>query len=101
MGSSWSCWVGCIERSGRVSAADFSSVGSRSIYVSDVCVEHVSQDVLGVLKSLDHFEVCRLHCTVERIRRPFSLFVDISNDFGLRTKHDFCVVLEVHLHDLV
>lgn len=34
------------------------------VQISSIGIEHVSQDVLGVLESLNHFEVGRLHRTV-------------------------------------
>ena len=66
-----------------------------------VCVEHVRQNVLGVLESLHHLQVGRLHCTRQRISAPLSFLVDICDNLGLRGEHDLCVVLEVDLDHFI
>jgi hypothetical protein len=43
----------------------------------------VREDVLGILKSLDHFKICGFHCAVQRIRTPLTLFVDVSDNLSL------------------
>lgn len=61
----------------------------------------MGQYVLGILETLDHFKVGGLHGTVQGIGASLALFVYVGHHFGLRAEHDFCVVLEVDLHDLV
>lgn len=82
------CWINCVGSGG---------LASRSC----VSVEHVSKDVLGVLETLDHLEVGRLHGAVKGIGATLALFVDVGDHLGLATEHDLGVVLEVDLHHLV
>ena len=44
-----------------------------------VVVEHVSQDVLGVLQSLSHLSIVALQGMIERERLSFSLLVHVSD----------------------
>lgn len=71
------------------------------VQVGRIGVEHVRQDVLGVLEALDHLEVGGLHGAVQRVRATLALLVHVGHDLRLRTQHDLGVVLEVHLYHLV
>lgn len=66
-----------------------------------ILIEHVSQDVLGVLEALDHLQVGALHGCVERVGVALTTLVDVGDDLGLTAQHDFSVILEVDLHHLV
>ena len=72
-----------------------------SIQVACILIQHVRQNVLRVLQTLHHFQVGRLHRRVERISAPLATFVDVGDHLGLRTQHDFGVILEVHLDHFV
>lgn len=72
-----------------------------SVQVAGVLVQHMSQDVLGVLQTLDHFKVGRLHGRVQGVGASLSTLVDIGDNLGLGAEHDLCVILEVDLHHLV
>lgn len=61
----------------------------------------MSQDVLGILKPLSHLCIVTFQGMVERERLSLALLVDIGHLSILRVKQDLCVILEVHLHDLV
>lgn len=66
-----------------------------------VGVEHVGEDIFGVLEPLYHFEVGGLHGAAEGVGAPFALFVHVGDHFGLGTQHDLCVILEINLDHLV
>lgn len=66
-----------------------------------ILVEHVGEDILGVLQAFDHLQVGALHGCVERIRIALPTLVDVGDYLGLAAQHDFSVVLEVDLHHLV
>ena len=72
-----------------------------SVQVAGVLVQHMSQDVLGVLQTLDHFKVGRLHGRVQGVGASLSTLVNIGDNLGLGAEHDLRVVLEVDLHDLI
>lgn len=73
----------------------------RLVQVGRIGVEHVRQDILGVLEALDHLEVGGLHGTVQWVSATLALLVHVGHDLRLRAQHDLGVVLEVHLHHLV
>ena len=54
-----------------------------SVEVASVLVEHVREDVLSVLKSLDHLQVSRLHGRVERVGASLTTLVNIGHNLGL------------------
>jgi hypothetical protein len=85
------------------SQVDSASVGacSHSSRLVVIVVQHVSQDVLGILQSLGHFGVVALESMVQGQSLSFTLLVDVGHQSALRIQQDLCVVLEVHLHDLV
>jgi len=68
---------------------------------STILVQHVSQDVLGVLKTLHHLEVGGVHRATQRVGSAFTALVHVGDDLCLAREHDLRVVLEVDLHDLV
>lgn len=66
-----------------------------------ILIKHVSEDILGVLQTLHHFQIGALHGCVERVGVALTTFVDVGDHLGFAAQHDFCVVLEVNLHHLV
>lgn len=66
-----------------------------------VVIEHVSQDIFGVLQSLGHLCVVRIESLIKWHRRSVTLLVDIGYVSILRVEQDLSVILEVNLHDLV
>ena len=66
-----------------------------------VVVEHVCQDVLGVLEPLRHLCIVAVKCLVQWHSRSFSLLVDICDVSVLWVKKDFGVILEVYLNNFV
>ena len=63
-----------------------------------VVVEHVRQDVLGVLESLGHLCVVAFQGYVQRQSLPFALLIDICDQPVLRVEQYLRVILETHLH---
>jgi hypothetical protein len=61
----------------------------------------MGQDILSILKPLDHFKVRGFHGAAQGIRLLLATFVDVNDEFCLRTEHYFGVILEIHLNDLV
>ena len=98
-------WLTVEVRLGNAQAISSGTVGCRlhllPVQIASVLVEHVSQNVLGVLQSLDHLKICWLHSWVQWVCAPLASFVHIGDDFGLWTEHDLSVILEVHLDHLV
>ena len=66
-----------------------------------IVAEHVSKDVLGVLKSLGHFCIVRFECLIQRQVNSLTFLVHIGHNSALRVQKDLGLVLEVHLNDLV
>ena len=66
-----------------------------------IVIEHVGQDVFGVLESLGHLCVVGLECMVQRQRLSLALLIHVSHQSALRVKQNLCMVLEVYLHYLV
>ena len=66
-----------------------------------IIIEHVGQDVLGVLEALRHLCVVAVQGLVERHSRSLALLVDIGHVSVLGVEKDLSVVLEVDLHYLV
>ena len=66
-----------------------------------VIIEHMREDVLGILESLGHLRIVAVEGLVEGHRRPLPLFVNVGHESILGVQQDLCVVLEVNLDDLV
>ncbi len=71
------------------------------IIAVSILIEHVSQDVLGVFKTFDHFEIGTVHCTSKRISSSLSPFINIGNNFSFRAQHDLSVVLKINLDNFI
>lgn len=59
------------------------------------------QNIFGVLKSLGHFSIVRFECVTQRKCLSLTFLVDVSYKAAFRVKKDFCMVLEIYLHDLI
>ena len=66
-----------------------------------IVIEHVCQDILGVLQPLCHLGVVAVESLVQGHRRSVSLFVNIGYISILGIQQDFRVILEVDLHNFV
>ena len=66
-----------------------------------IIIEHVGQDIFGVLQSLCHFGVVAIQSLIQRHRRSFSLLVHVGHVPVFRVQQDFSVVLEINLNDLI
>ena len=66
-----------------------------------IVIEHVRQDILGVLQPLRHLSIVAIESLIQWHRRSVSLFVNIGYISILRVKQDLRMVLEVNLHNLV
>ena len=66
-----------------------------------IVVEHVREDILGILQPLGHLGIGRLQGLVQGQRAPLSAFIHIGDLPAIRVEQDLGVVLEVDLHDLV
>lgn len=73
---------------------------SRS-HASEISRKHVCEDIFGLLESLGHLHVVGLQRTRERVGGAQPLLVHLGDHPGLAGENDLCLVLEVHLHDLV
>ena len=51
------------------------------VCTSIILIQHVCQNILGVLQSLHHFKISAIHGRPERISSSFTTFVDIGHDF--------------------
>jgi hypothetical protein len=68
---------------------------------SSISLKHVGQNIFCVLQSLDPFLVWALHGGTQGIVGPLALLINVRNDLGLWAEHNFCLILEVYLDDLV
>jgi hypothetical protein len=86
-----------------LSTSDTVSIESLSSRLScvDIRIEHVCQNVLGILQPLDHFKIGGFHCATKRVGLSLPSLVNISHKLGLRAEHDFSMVLEVNLDNFV
>ena len=66
-----------------------------------VVVQHVGQDILGVLQSLGHLSVIAIQGLVQWHGRPLTLFVDVSDISIFRVQQNLSVVLKVYLYNFV
>jgi len=75
--------------------------GSRCTCCGTIVVEHVRQDILGVLQALGHLLVVAVESVAQRHDRPLTSLVHVGDEAVFRVEQDFCVVLEVDLNNLV
>lgn len=68
---------------------------------SSILIQHVSEDILGVLETFDHLQVGAVHGRSKRVGGAFTTLVNVGHDLGLRAQHDLSVILEVHLDHFV
>ena len=66
-----------------------------------VVVQHVGQNILGVLQPFRHLCVIAIECLIQRHGRSLALLVDICYIFVFRIQKNLSVILEVNLDDLV
>lgn len=66
-----------------------------------IVIQHVSQDVLGILQSLSHLLIIWIESLTEWHYRALSFLVHVSYEAIVRVQEDLSVILEVHLDDLV
>ncbi len=66
-----------------------------------IIVEHVGQNVFGVLKSFSHFGIVAIQRLIQRHCWSLSFFVYICYISVFRIEQNLSVVLEVHLYNLV
>jgi len=74
---------------------------SRRILLLIVVVQHVGQNILGVLQPFRHLCVIAIECLIQRHGGSLALLVDICYIFVFRIQKYLSVILEVNLDDLV
>lgn len=66
-----------------------------------VVVEHVRENVLGILQSLGHLCIVAVQCLIKWHCRSLTLLVDVGHISVFRVQKDFSVILKVNLHDFI
>ena len=66
-----------------------------------IVIQHVGQNVLRILQPLGHLLVIRIKGLAKWHDRPLTFFVDVGDETIVRVEQDLCMVLKVHLYNLI
>jgi len=80
---------------------DVGSRGSSRRILLLIIIQHVSQNIFGVLQPLRHLRIIAVKCLIQRHRRSLALLVDICYIFVFGVQKDLSMILEVNLDDFV
>lgn len=100
----WSCICTCCALLGIANVLEslgrsLSGAGDRVLLL--IIIEHVREDVFGVLEPLCHLRIVAVQSLVQWHRRPLTLLVNVGHISILGVEQDLRVILEVHLDNLV
>lgn len=64
-------------------------------------IEHMSQNLFGVLESLGHFNISAVQGCCQCVLALFSFQIDVGHQFLLARKDDLSFICEINLDDLI